>query len=203
VSVSEIFPSQELSEKLKSLLWSDAFLVQHTNKTNSGVIDIFKQIIYQQTELVPHQTLSYGISIRDVLGSTHVQPEVKVENGITALSKNRIGFQHFPFETLYTNTTFGLDCLSPTPVFKDLVDRSVAKEDIGSGDSIQSKLASEHNLDVRLNNENIYRSLFYPLKDKTIYFSDTEINTFIMQLELIQRSWHTMKLGPKEMRVKH
>lgn len=189
--LSSIVSSDKLEEKSANTnVSTDTFLVHHQcNQANYGIFDLYNQTIYKEIKSIPYKSLSLELDKNE---NSVIEPRFKVNEGVAVTTKDKIGFAQTPFKTIFTSETFGSNNISQKPDFTDLIDRThiSPNEVISTGSTIQNEISQKCKIDGRLSNDKIYKSHFFPLNGKTVYFSGNKYGE--------QYVYHVIGTDPKK-----
>lgn len=159
--LSNVVKSENLQDQPRS---DETFILQHNNTTDEGVLDLYRQEIVEEIEEIPlvylyhpYKTEKYNLSLA---------------SSVMIKKSNRIRYELNQFKKFFTSNSFGMANVSAKSYFKDLIDRAniTPKQEIFNGNMTSGTLIDKYKFNVQLYNDSVYKSMFYPLKDRSLYF---------------------------------
>ncbi len=150
------------------------FVLSLQNTSDSGLVDLYRQYISTTYKTVPYESAGVGFDFYNLM------PTFNVESGYTTQEEQKIKFEHWPFKTLFTQTSFGKQNLIPRGAsnFQHHINReSVSpplKDTTTNGGDIQKALLQDHKLNVPLPSDKIYNYKYFSLKDKPLFFTGSK-----------------------------
>lgn len=177
--MSRIVPIGALAG-LSGRVSGERIIVQVEVTKDVGLLHLFQQRILTKTKTVPFNSVNVGVTVHPTPVGVGATPSVGIQQGFATIDEQYLGFGRYPDTVCLTDSSFGIDGVSPsssrvrTLYHSDSLVRGGPTDRIkGFGHDVSAQLLAKYGYrhPDELSNRHVYKAVYYGFRGRTFYLA--------------------------------